>query len=68
MTFSEDRRKTLKIAGGAAAAAIVPSSSWADNSGLPSGTMKILVGYPPGGGTDVMARIISRKTGNTRSW
>ena len=61
MTFSEDRRKTLKIAGGAAATAIVPSSSWADNSGLPSGTMKILVGYPPGGGTDVMARIIAEK-------
>lgn len=61
MAFSFDRRRTLKIAGGAAAVAAMARASWAQTSGLPAGTLKILVGYPPGGGTDVMARIIAEK-------
>ncbi len=44
MTFSVDRRKTMKLASAAAAAAIVPAPAWAQGSGLPSGTLKILVG------------------------
>lgn len=60
MTHSSDRRRTLQLAGGLAAAAVVPAVSRAQ-SGLPSGTLKILVGYPPGGGTDVMARIVADK-------
>lgn len=56
-----DRRRALKIAAGAAAATLASRPAWAQSSGLPSGTLKILVGYPPGGGTDVMARIIAEK-------
>jgi tripartite-type tricarboxylate transporter receptor subunit TctC len=37
---------------------------------LPSGTVRILVGFPPGGGTDVMGRAILeslRRRGNLRN-
>ena len=37
--------------------------------GLPAGIVRVLVGFPPGGGTDVMARLIAeqiRKRGNLR--
>ncbi len=30
---------------------------------LPRGSVKIIVGFPPGGGTDVMARVIAQKLG-----
>ena len=38
--------------------------------GLPGGVVRVLVGFPPGGGTDVMARLIAeqlRKRGNLRN-
>lgn len=58
MTFSFERRKTLKVAG-AATAALIAGPSLAQS--LPGGTIRMLVGYPAGGGTDVMARIIAEK-------
>lgn len=61
MNHAFDRRRALKAAAGAAGAALASRPVWAQSSGLPSGTLKILVGYPPGGGTDVMARIIAEK-------
>jgi len=63
MPHSPVRRRSLRLAGGAIAAAGLGAPSWAQTtaSGLPSGTLKILVGYPPGGGTDVMARVLAEK-------
>lgn len=59
MTFSQNRRKTLALAGGVAAAALVGRPAMAQS--LPTGTIRMLVGYPAGGGTDVMGRIIAEK-------
>lgn len=52
------RRRALPIVGGALAAPLLPSVS-AAQTGLPEGTLKILVGFPAGGGTDVMARLLA---------
>lgn len=49
-------RRTALALGGAALAA--PAIGRADTA-LPDKTLKILVGFPAGGGTDVMARIIA---------
>jgi tripartite-type tricarboxylate transporter receptor subunit TctC len=43
----------------AAAAAAAPGA-WAQ-SALPAGPVKIIVGFPPGGGTDALARLLSQK-------
>ena len=59
MNFDPDRRKALSLAGGAALAAAMPGMAAAQS--LPTGTIRMLVGYPAGGGTDVMARIMAEK-------
>ncbi len=50
------------IAGSAAALA----APWSMATELPKGTIKILVGWAPGGGTDVFARIVGQKL--TEMW
>lgn len=59
MQFSSNRRTALKLAGSAAAAAALGRPAFAQS--IPKGTIRILVGYPAGGGTDVMARLIADK-------
>ena len=57
MQFSSSRRKALMMAGGAAAVAMAGRPAFAES--IPKGTIRILVGYPAGGGTDVMARLMA---------
>jgi len=63
MTTRINRRSALALAGAALAA---PAVARADTA-LPDKTLKILIGFPAGGGTDVMARVIAealkRRTG-----
>ncbi len=59
MTISTSRRNTLRAAGAAALAAATSRTSFAQS--LPTGTVRVLVGFPAGGGSDVMARIIVDK-------
>jgi tripartite-type tricarboxylate transporter receptor subunit TctC len=54
MTKRITRRSAITLAGGAIA---IPRLGYAD-SALPDKPLKILVGFPAGGGTDVMARVI----------
>ena len=55
MTKVITRRTAFALAGAALAA---PSIGRADTA-LPDKTLKILVGFPAGGGSDVMARFIA---------
>ncbi len=57
------RRSILKATAGAAAALAMPrvfAQVW------PSGPIRIIVGFPPGGGTDALARVVSTKL--TQMW
>ena len=54
------RRLVLKAAAGAAATLGTPAlraQAW------PTGPVRIVVGFPPGGGTDALARVIGQKLG-----
>ena len=54
------RRRTLIQAGAAALAVPAVSSSWAQTP-WPNGPVRIIVGFPPGGGTDALARVVGQK-------
>jgi tripartite-type tricarboxylate transporter receptor subunit TctC len=63
------RRHTLWCCGGGAVA--VALGPWgvsvaADAAGYPTKTIEMLVGFAPGGGTDVVARLLSKKL--TEAW
>jgi len=59
MTHSPSRRKILTATAGIGAAAAIGRPAFAQS--IPTGTIRMLVGYPAGGGTDVMGRIIAEK-------
>ncbi len=46
---------------GAAAGAALIASPMVRAQTLPSGTIRIVVGFPPGGGTDALARVVGQK-------
>ena len=53
------RRKFLHLAAGAAALPAVSRFAWAQS--YPSRPVRIIVGYAPGGGTDILARLIGQR-------
>ena len=54
------RRSALKTVAVAAAALAAP---WVRAQAWPSGPVRIVVGFPPGGGTDALARVVGQKLG-----
>lgn len=58
MTTRQDRRQFIAATSALAATAAVPA--WAQDK-WPSKPIKIICGFPPGGGADAMARLIASK-------
>ncbi|MBB1631127.1 tripartite tricarboxylate transporter substrate binding protein [Cupriavidus sp. UME77] len=54
-------RRTFLTATAAGAASLAAPLAFAQ--ALPTGPIRIVVGFPPGGGTDVMARVMANKLG-----
>ena len=58
MTPATSRRQALAIAAGLALAGLGASAAHAQAGSYPDKPIRFLVPYPPGGGTDVIARIV----------
>src|SRR5207302_6155092 len=55
-----DRRRVIELLGTAALAATVPASARAQ-AAYPTRFVRLVVPFPPGGGTDAIARVVSAK-------
>src|SRR6266705_3807002 len=54
------RQLSLQVLG-ALALGLCPLMSRADAQGFPSGTVRIIVPFPPGGATDVLGRVVAHE-------
>ena len=60
---SEVRRRILQGGLGlAAGAALAPAAAWAQDK-YPSKPIRLVLGFPPGGSTDIVARIVAQQLG-----
>ena len=63
MSIDSRRRRLLGTLCAAPAAALVPGWAFAQDK-WPTKPVKVMVGFPPGGGADAMARLVSAKLGD----
>ena len=68
LTFSARSRVHLAVAAvlGVAAAALPAASAWAQ-SAYPAKPIRLIVPFPPGGGTDMIARTVAQKVADKHS-
>jgi tripartite-type tricarboxylate transporter receptor subunit TctC len=59
MSIDRNRRRVVQAGGAAAVLATMPA--WAQQGAWPQKPIKIIVGFPPGGGADAMARLVASK-------
>ena len=67
------RRQFLHLSAGAAAPLIGTAGLFsalrnAQAQSFPAGSIKLIVPFPPGGGTDVLSRLLANKIGAATSW
>jgi len=55
------QRRSILQAAGASAAVIAAPQLLAQTTAWPTGPVRIVVGFPPGGGTDALARVVGQK-------
>ena len=69
LTFSARSRVHLAVAAvlGVAAAALPAASAWAQ-SAYPAKPIRLIVPFPPGGGTDMIARTVAQKVADKHKW
>ena len=60
---SFDRRQWLAAALACTASAALPISAWAQSGKYPERPIRLLVGFPPGGGADFVARQVAQNLG-----
>src|SRR5262245_41613522 len=56
-----ERRRFLRLAAASAALPLFPRATSAQSSAWPSRVMRVVVGFPPGGGADSATRIIAAR-------
>jgi tripartite-type tricarboxylate transporter receptor subunit TctC len=56
-----NRRRVLRLAAAAAAAPVLPRALFAQGSAWPNRVIRLVVGFPPGGGADSTARIVASR-------
>ncbi|MCL4762707.1 MAG: tripartite tricarboxylate transporter substrate binding protein [Burkholderiales bacterium] len=61
---SASRRRFVRLAGAAALAAAAASAAWAQAPAWPDRPIKLLVGFPAGGASDLMARLVAERLGS----